>query len=79
MFGDLKHEGEQGYDPSIHHSLTDHLDNENMETVVKILFKKAQEEKIYLVFYGKVCEDIIMLELALRKGYGVKKKVTKKQ
>jgi hypothetical protein len=41
MFGDLKFEGEQGYDPSIHHSLTEHLDNENMETVVKIIFKKA--------------------------------------
>jgi hypothetical protein len=37
-----------------------------MTTVVQTVFRKAQNEKEYVSFYGELCEKIIKLELALR-------------
>lgn len=49
------------------HKLTDdNLDNETLDTIVKNIFRKAQEEKLFCIFYGQVCEELIHLELSLR-------------
>ena len=66
MFGDLKHAGEEGYDPEIHKPLTLQLSDDNMNIIVETIFRKAQNEKGYVNFYGEVCEKIIRLELSLR-------------
>lgn len=34
--------------------------------VVNNIFRKAQEEKLFCIFYGQICEEIIHLELKLR-------------
>ena len=39
---------------------------EILHTVVENIFRKAQLEKEYTIFYGKLCEKIIYLELHLR-------------
>lgn len=44
--------------------------------VVETIFRKAQTEKQYCVFYGELCEKIISLELLLR-GLGLTKKDAK--
>lgn len=36
-----------------------------LNSVVENIFRKAQLEKEYCVFYGKICEQMIKLELAL--------------
>jgi len=49
------------------HKLTDeNLDATTLEHIVKNLFKKAQEEKLFCIFYGQMCEELIHLELSLR-------------
>ncbi len=40
--------------------------------VVQTVFRKAQNEKEYVTFYGELCEKIIKLELSLR-GHGMGK------
>ncbi len=47
-----------------------------LEIVVDTIFRKAQNEKEYCVFYGDLCEKIIRLELKLR-GLGLTKKDAK--
>ena len=37
-----------------------------MTTIVELVFKKAQNEKEYCVFYGDFCERMIRLELSLK-------------
>jgi hypothetical protein len=37
-----------------------------MLVVVERIFKKAQNEKEYCIFYGELCEKIIRLELQLQ-------------
>jgi len=39
---------------------------EILNTIVENIFRKAQLEKEYTIFYGKLCERIIYLELTLR-------------
>jgi hypothetical protein len=66
-FGDLKTPNEAGYDKDLHPTLTDeNLSEENLQIVVETIFRKAQNEKQYCVFYGELCEKIIKLELSLR-------------
>jgi len=66
-FGDLKTPTEPGYDKEKHPTLTDeNLSEENLQIVVETIFRKAQNEKQYCVFYGELCEKIIRLELSLR-------------
>ena len=49
------------------HKLTDDNINTHMvELITQNLFKKAQTEKEYCIFYGDLCERIIKLELDLR-------------
>mmetsp|Transcript_28329 Transcript_28329/g.27271 ORF Transcript_28329/g.27271 Transcript_28329/m.27271 type:complete len:101 (+) Transcript_28329:336-638(+) len=38
-----------------------------MTTIVELVFKKAQNEKEYCVFYGDFCERMIRLELSLKR------------
>ena len=40
-----------------------------MITIVQTIFRKAENEKEYVGFYGELCEKLIKLELNLR-GYG---------
>ena len=42
------------------------MNEENMRVVVETIFRKAQNEKEYCLFYGELCERIIRLELSLR-------------
>lgn len=72
MFEGLKYPGEEGYDPAVHKPLSSNLNQDNMNTVVQTVFRKAQNEKEYVSFYGELCEKIIKLELSLR-GYGLGK------
>lgn len=37
-----------------------------LETIVQNIFRKAQVEKEYCIFYGELCEKMIKLELSLR-------------
>jgi len=37
-----------------------------MQTIVSNIFRKAQMEKEYIIFYGTLCEDLIRNELILR-------------
>lgn len=37
-----------------------------MKVVVETIFRKAQNEREYCLFYGDLCEKIIRLELNLR-------------
>jgi len=37
-----------------------------LETIVQNIFRKAQVEKEYCIFYGDLCEKMIKLELSLR-------------
>lgn len=50
---------------------TTELDDETirrdiLETIVQNIFRKAQVEKEYCIFYGDLCERMIKLELSLR-------------
>ena len=66
MFNDLKMPDEPGYNPDKDQLKEGSLNEENMKTVVENLFKKAQNEEEYCIFYGELCEKIIRLELILR-------------
>jgi len=82
MFEDQKHKDEAGYDPEIHKILESNLNQENMTMVVQTVFRKAQNEKEYVTFYGELCEKIIKLELSLRghsmgKGNTIKRNTAK--
>lgn len=70
MFDDLKYKDEEGYNPDVHKVLSTNLNQENMQMVVQTVFRKAQNEKEYISFYGELCEKIIKLELNLR-GYAM--------
>ena len=51
------------------HKLTeggDQIDEVILDTIVQNIFRKAQLEKEYTIFYGMICEDTIKLELQLR-------------
>lgn len=48
------------------HKLTDgsdQIDEVILDTIVQNIFRKAQLEKEYTIFYGMICEDTIKLEL----------------
>jgi hypothetical protein len=44
----------------------DQIDEVILDTIVQNIFRKAQLEKEYTIFYGMICEDTIKLELLLR-------------
>jgi hypothetical protein len=70
LFGDIKHreEADQAgvkYDES--QVLTSEtINEETLITIVENIFRKAQLEKEYCIFYGKICENMIRLEVRLR-------------
>jgi hypothetical protein len=45
---------------------SDQLDQNVLDTIVQNIFRKAQLEKEYTIFYGELCEKKIKLELQLR-------------
>jgi hypothetical protein len=53
------------------------IDSEMLDTIVQNIFRKAQLEKEYCIFYGQLCENIIKLETQL-KGLEIKMKNTSK-
>jgi len=46
--------------------LGDNVNDEILTTIVQNIFRKAQVEKEYIIFYGDLCERMIKLELNLR-------------
>lgn len=49
------------------HKLTEkNLDEEILQFVVQNIFKKAQDEKLFCILNGQLCERLIDLELQLR-------------
>ena len=47
--------------------LTDEsINHEILQLIVENIFRKAQLEKEYTIFYGELCEEMITLELRLR-------------
>jgi hypothetical protein len=49
------------------HKLTDEsIDGELLKVIAENVFRKAQMEKDYIIFYGKLCEALITRELDLR-------------
>lgn len=65
IFGNIKCPNEEGYNPEVD-KLNIEDCTQNLEIVVERIFKKAQNEKEYCVFYGELCEKIIKLELNLK-------------
>lgn len=70
MFGDLKdqretEEDDEVWDESMALS-EESLNVEILQIIVQNIFRKAQVEKEYTIFYGDICEKMIKLELSLR-------------
>jgi hypothetical protein len=65
MFGDHKLPGEPDYNESVDTLTSDKVSDENLQIIVETVFRKAQNEREYCVFYGDLCEKIIKLELNL--------------
>jgi len=70
LFPDLKSKDEadlEGEDWDETKKLTDENINIDILTlIVENIFRKAQLEKEYTIFYGQLCEEMISLELKLR-------------
>jgi len=70
LFGDLKDrsevedEGEEWDESMVLSEET--LNIEILQIIVQNIFRKAQVEKEYTIFYGDICEKMIKLELSLR-------------
>jgi hypothetical protein len=65
MFGDHKLPEEEGYNESVDTLSEDKVSNENLQIIVETVFRKAQNERQYCIFYGDLCQRIIKLELNL--------------
>lgn len=59
-------EKEEDYDESIHKLTDESLNAELLQFVVKNIFKKAQDEKLFCILNGQLCQRLIELELHLR-------------
>jgi methionine synthase I (cobalamin-dependent) len=84
LFGDKKSENEffdegteESYNRDLHALKDEDIDSDLLETIVQNIFRKAQLEKEYCIFYGTLCEDIIKLETGLR-GLEIKVRNTSK-
>jgi hypothetical protein len=64
LFGSTKLPDESGYDPEVDKWVAENYIL-NMIEVVERIFKKAQTEKEYCIFYGELSEKIIRLELQI--------------
>jgi len=70
QFGELKTRNEceeDGieYDEKIH-LLGDNINKETLNVIVQNIFRKAQLEKEYCIFYGQLVEQFIKLEIELK-------------
>ena len=54
------------YDEAIHLLNDENLDEDIMQFVVKNVFKKAQDEKLFIILNGQLCQRLIEMELSLR-------------
>lgn len=54
------------YDEKIHKLSDDCIDSDLLKVIAENVFRKAQMEKDYIIFYGKLCEALITRELDLR-------------
>ena len=71
LFNDLRTKAEcddEGitYDEKTHKLGEDWENQEILDTIVQNIFRKAQVEKEYTIFYGELCQAMIKLELSLR-------------
>jgi hypothetical protein len=57
---------EINYDEAQHQMKPENINEEILETIVSNIFRKAQMEKEYIIFYGQLCEALIRNELLLR-------------
>ena len=65
MFGDHKLPEEEGYDEKEDTLNKDKVSIENLQIIVESIFRKALNDRLYCIFYGELCEKIIILELKL--------------
>jgi hypothetical protein len=79
MFGDYKLPEEEGYDESLGQLSDENVSDENLQIIVETVFRKAQNEKEYCIFYGDLCEKIIKLELNLKKMKATVKNIKNSQ
>lgn len=79
MFGDHKLPDEEGYNEEIDTLTDDKVSTENLQIIVETIFRKAQNEKEYCIFYGDLCEKIIKLELNLQKLKATTKNIKNSQ
>lgn len=54
------------YDESTHKLNDDDVDKELLQVIAENVFRKAQMERDYIIFYGKLCEALIVRELELK-------------
>lgn len=54
------------FEESVHRLTEESMNQELLETIVQNIFRKAQMEKEYIIFYGQLCEALIRIELQLR-------------
>lgn len=56
MFPGMKLPGEEGYEKEKDTLTEGAMSDENMSLIVETIFRKAQKEKQYCIFYGDLCE-----------------------
>lgn len=66
-------EKEIEYDPELHKLNDENMNEDILNIIVSNLFRKAQFEKEYNIFYGELCEKLIKLELDLKDQAQTKK------
>jgi hypothetical protein len=54
------------YNPDEHQMTDEKLNDEVLMVAVKNVFRKAQDEKLFCVLNGQLCEKLIELELHLK-------------
>tara|TARA_B110000285_G_C15133671_1_gene625381 strand:+ start:1599 stop:2249 length:651 start_codon:yes stop_codon:yes gene_type:complete len=65
MRSECKEEGID-YNEEEHKLLDGNINEEILKTIVDNIFRKAQIEKEFTIFYGKLCEELTTLEINLR-------------
>lgn len=56
----------EDYNEEVHLLTDENLNEEILEFVVKNIFKKAQDEKLFIILNGQLCQGLIEMELSLR-------------
>mmetsp|Transcript_40685 Transcript_40685/g.29314 ORF Transcript_40685/g.29314 Transcript_40685/m.29314 type:complete len:105 (+) Transcript_40685:1551-1865(+) len=66
MFGDLKASDEDGFDKAKDLLKEENINKDQMNLIVRTIFRKAQNEPEYSNFYSHLCTQLTRLELKLR-------------